>query len=224
LFDRYLLICIDAHFACNLHCFFSNLPGRKLGMLGQRLGGGLGIGSSAANGRNSRVRLDHIALAAEQKRLLFIGNEQQGLQMAQKFVGTPVFGEFDRRAANIAVVLLQLGLKAAEKRKSVGGGTRESRQDFLLIKPPDLAGIVLDHTFTKRDLSVPGHDNAAIAADAKNCSGANQTFCHEDEALLYSYITAPAVPPAILNMHFFIASPVEFACFCYLHHSIGGWL
>src|SRR6185437_12422944 len=152
-----------------------------------RLGGGLGIGSSAANGRNSRVRLDHIALAAEQKRLLFIGNEQQGLQMAQKFVGTPVFGEFDRRAANIAVVLLQLGLKAAEKRKSVGGGTRESRQDLLLIQPTDLARVVLNHTLTKRDLSVPGHDNAAIAADAKNCSGANQTFRrHAINLQLYS--------------------------------------
>src|SRR5512140_3234465 len=65
LFYRHLVIGIDAHLAGNLHCFFANLAGCKLRMLGKGLGRGFGERASAANGGNATVRLDHVALAAE---------------------------------------------------------------------------------------------------------------------------------------------------------------
>src|ERR1700693_4113089 len=60
LLNRHLIICIDAHFARNLHCFFGDLVGRQLGVFGQGLRGRLGIGPSAADGGDAAVRLDHI--------------------------------------------------------------------------------------------------------------------------------------------------------------------
>ncbi len=41
--------------------------------------------------------------------------------MAQEFVGAPVFRKFDGGAAEVAVILLQFGLEAAEQSESVGG-------------------------------------------------------------------------------------------------------
>ena len=87
--------------------------------------------------------------------------------MAQELVGAPVLGQFDGAAAQVAVVLLQLGFKAAEQRESVGGGAGKSGQDLVLIQAADLLGGVLDHAFAKRDLAVAGHDHFAVAADAQ---------------------------------------------------------
>src|SRR5580700_10770449 len=60
--DRYLLIGIDAHLACNLHGFFGNLARRKLRVLRQRLRRRLRIRPAAANRRNTAIRFDHVAL------------------------------------------------------------------------------------------------------------------------------------------------------------------
>ncbi len=77
-------------------------------MFGQRLRSCLGIGAAAADGGNTAVGLDHIALAAQQEGLLLVGDQQQGFEMAQKFVGAPVFGQLDRAAPQVPVILLQL--------------------------------------------------------------------------------------------------------------------
>src|SRR5579884_1020312 len=69
---RDLLVRIDAHFACNLHCFFGDLARGKLRVLSECLSCRLCIRTTAADCRNSTVRLDHITLPAEQKCLLFI--------------------------------------------------------------------------------------------------------------------------------------------------------
>src|SRR3954454_24560624 len=71
-FYRNLLICIDAHFAGNLHCLFSDLTRRQLCMLGESLRCGLRIRAAAADSCIPAVRLDHAALATQQKSLFFI--------------------------------------------------------------------------------------------------------------------------------------------------------
>src|ERR1700694_4377660 len=96
--------------------------------------------------------------------------------MAQKFVGAPFFGELDGAASQVAVILLQLRFKAAEEGESVGRRAGKSRQDLVLIQAANLLGGVLDDAFAERDLAISGHDDSAVAADAKNCGGANQTL------------------------------------------------
>src|SRR5438132_876375 len=90
-FNRDLVIGVDAHLAGNLHGFLGDLARAELRVLRQRLCGRLRVWTSAANGGNAAVGLDHIALPAEQKRLLLVADDEQRLQMAQKLVGTPVF-------------------------------------------------------------------------------------------------------------------------------------
>src|SRR5581483_8900359 len=71
-FYRHLLICIDAHLTGNLHCFFSDRAGWELRVLGKGLGRCRSIRTAAADCRNSAVGLNHIALTAQQKCLLFV--------------------------------------------------------------------------------------------------------------------------------------------------------
>src|SRR5579862_5255252 len=107
-------------------------------MLRQSLRGRLRIGTSAANGGNPAVRLNHVALPAQEERLIFIADQQQGLQISQKLIRTPIAAEFYRGPAQVSVILLQFPLKAAEKRKCIGRGTGKPGQNLVVKEPPDL--------------------------------------------------------------------------------------
>ena len=65
-------------------------------------------GPARADGRRVAVGLDDVAGAGQQQRLLAVGDDQQRLQPAQHAIGAPVLGQLDRRAQQVAVVLLQL--------------------------------------------------------------------------------------------------------------------
>ena len=145
LLDGNPVIGIDAHSAGNLHCFFGNDAGAELGMVGEGLGGGLGERASGANGGDAGVGLDHISLAAEEEGGFFVGDDEQGFEVAEEFVGTPVFGELDGGASQVAVVLLEFGLEAAEEGEGVGGRAGESGEDFVLVQAADFLGAVLDN-------------------------------------------------------------------------------
>src|SRR6266496_4923491 len=123
-------------------------------MLGKSLGRGLGKWAAAADRGDPAVGLDDIALAAQQKCLLFVGNQQQSFQVTQELVGTPVFGQLHGGAADVAVILLQFGLKAAEKRERVRSRAGKSGQNLLLIQAADLLGRVLYNAAAERDLAV----------------------------------------------------------------------
>src|ERR1019366_3762496 len=129
---------------------------------------------AGADRRNAGIGLDHISLAAQQERSFLIGNQQQRFQMAEKFVGAPVFREFDSRAADVAVILLQLGLETAEQRESVGGRAGKSGKNLVLIEAANLLSSMLDDGFTERDLSVASHDHLVVAANAEDGGGADQ--------------------------------------------------
>jgi hypothetical protein len=66
------------------------------------------------------------------------------------------------------VILLQLGLKAAEQRKRVGGGTGETREDLVVVQVTDLAGAVLNDPFAQRDLAIARHHHLAVPAHAQD--------------------------------------------------------
>ena len=93
--------------------------------------------------------------------------------MAQKFVGAPVFREFDSGATEVAVILLQLGLETAEQSESVGGRTGKSGKNFLLIEPADLLGAVFDDGLAQCDLAVASHDHLSLTANAEDRGGAD---------------------------------------------------
>ena len=163
-FYCHTVIGIDAHAAGDLHGFFGDLTAGELRVCSQGLGRGLGVGASAADGGYAAVGFDDVALSAEQERLFFVADQQQGFEVPQEFIGAPVLGEFHGAAAEIAVILLQLGLEAAEEGEGVGGGTGEAGQNFVVVEAADFFGGVLDDGLAEGDLAVASEDDSAITA------------------------------------------------------------
>ena len=100
----------------------------------QRFGCGLRVGAAAADGRYSAVGLDHVALSAEQKRLFLVADQKQRFQVAQEFIGAPIFCKFHCAAPQVAVVLLEFRFEAAEKGEGVGGGPGKSGEDLVVVE------------------------------------------------------------------------------------------
>src|SRR6185503_5133972 len=153
------------HFAGDLHRFFGDLARRKLRVLGKSLGSSLSERASAADSGNTPIGFNHITLATQQERLLFVGDQQQSFEVAQELVRAPVFCQLYRTATEVPVILLQLGLETAEEGERVGGRTRETGKNLVLVQPSDLFRIVFHHARAARNLTVPSHNDMAVAAN-----------------------------------------------------------
>src|SRR6202166_5399737 len=121
-------------------------------MVRQRLRRGLGKWASGANGGDAGIGLDYVSLSAEQEGRILVRNQKQRFQVAQEFVGAPIFGEFDGGAADVAVILLQFRLETAEEGKSVSRRAGKSSQNFVLIEAAKLLRPVLEYRLAHRDL------------------------------------------------------------------------
>ena len=91
------------------------------------------IGSAGADGRDAVIGLDHVALSAEQK-VCSCRRPAARLPDGAGTVGAPVLGQFHGRAAEIAVILLQLGFEAGEERKGVGRRAGETGENLVLVE------------------------------------------------------------------------------------------
>jgi hypothetical protein len=100
-----------------------------------------------------------------------VADDEQGLEVAEHAVGAPVFGQLDGGAAEVAGVLLELGLEAAEEREGVGGRAGESGEDLVLVELADFFCGVLHDGGAEGDLAVGGHDDGVAAADAEDGGG-----------------------------------------------------
>ena len=94
----------------------------------QRARRGLRVGAARADRDDAVLGLEHVAVAGDDQRGLAVGDREHRLEPAQHAVGAPVLGELDRRAHQVALVLLELGLEALEQREGVGGARRRSRR------------------------------------------------------------------------------------------------
>src|SRR5262249_54447681 len=72
-----------------------------------------------------------------------------------------------RRALEVASILLQLRFEPSEQRERVGGRSRETGQDAIVVKPPDLARAVLDDGLAEGHLAVAGQNRAVAMPDGK---------------------------------------------------------
>jgi hypothetical protein len=108
--------------------------GRQLGVLEQRARRALRIGAAAADGDDAVLRLEHVAVAGDDQRGFAVGHRQHGLQPAQDAVGAPVLGQFDGRAHEIALMLVELGLEALEQREGIGRAAGEAGEDLPLVE------------------------------------------------------------------------------------------
>jgi hypothetical protein len=125
------------------------------------------IGSARADRDQPAFGLEHVAVAGEDERALGVGQRQHGLEAAQQPVGAPVLGQFHRRAHEIALVLVELGLEALEQGKGVGRGAGEAGQDAIVIDAAHLTRALLDDDRAQRHLAVAAHGDRGSRAAPK---------------------------------------------------------
>src|SRR5581483_3488766 len=112
--------------------------------------------------------------------LVLVADQKQGFQMPQEFVCSPVFRQFHRRPADVAMILLQFSFKAAKQGESIGSRSCEPGQDLVLIEPPNLSRSVFNNRLAQSDLAIPGQYHLAVAANTENCRGAYKALlAHE---------------------------------------------
>ena len=152
---------------------FRNRARRQFRILNQGPSRRQGETATAADGCDSFVGFDYIAGSADQEGLFQIGNHQQGFQVAQHLVGTPILGQFHCGTSQVAGVLFQLGLEAAEQRERVRRGAGKASQNFVLIEPANFARGMLDHAVAQGHLAVGSHHDTFPATHAEHRGRAN---------------------------------------------------
>ena len=105
--------------------------------------------------------------------MLDVGDQQQGIEMPQNFVRSPVLCELNDGSGQVAVVLFEFGFEAREEREGVGGGTRESRDDTVLVKAAEFLRGAFEDFRSDGDLTVTSHHYFAVSADTQDRRGAN---------------------------------------------------
>src|SRR5207245_9694679 len=109
------------------------------------------------------VRFYHIAIAADEVGAFGVGDQQQRFEVAQHAVGAPLLCQFHHRSREIAVELLEFLFESCKERKSVGGRSRETCENFVAVKTPELSGRALKHHVAQRDLPVARHHDLCLA-------------------------------------------------------------
>ncbi|SOY39927.1 hypothetical protein CBM2589_B10208 [Cupriavidus taiwanensis] len=161
---------VDAELAGDGQRLLDHVLRRQLGVLHQRLGRRLRIGSARADRGDAALGVEHVAVAGDDQRGVAVGGDQHGLQPAQRAVRAPVLGEVDRGAGQVALVFLQLGLEAVQQREGVGGAAGKADQHLAVVDTAHLARGALHHDIAERDLTITAQRDLIAAADADDGS------------------------------------------------------
>ena len=145
-----LRVRVDADLAGNRHRLFGNRARVEIGVGGERLGGGERVGSARSDRDDAIVGLDQVAVARQQERRGLVEHDEHRLEPAQDAIGAPVLRQLDRRALQVAAVLLELGLETGEEREGIGRRSGKAGEDALVVEPADLAGALLDDGLARR--------------------------------------------------------------------------
>jgi hypothetical protein len=167
-FDDDIGVRVDADFAGDAQRRDGHLAGRQLRVFEQGAGGGQGVGAARADGERAAVRGDDVAVAGEEEGVALVGDDDEGFEVAQDFVGAPLFAELLDGALEVAAELFELALEAGEQRERVGARAGEADQDFVVVEAAHLARAALHHGVAHRDLAVAGHRHLPLAADEQD--------------------------------------------------------
>lgn len=166
------MVRVDADFAGDAQGLFGDAARVEVCVGEQGAGGGQGIGATGADGKSAigLIRGDQVTCSGEDEGVAFIGDEQEGFEVAQGAISAPLFREFDGGAFEVAVELFEFSFEASEKGEGIGGGAGEAGQDTIVVEAADLTGAALHDGIAHGDLAIGGHDDAACAADEEHSS------------------------------------------------------
>ena len=111
----------------------------------QRPGGGHGVGAARADADDPVRGLDHVAVAADQQRILRVRDGQQGFQPPQGPVRAPFLGQFGGRPRHVRRIVLQFGFETLQQGEGIGRTAGKTAQDAAIGQPADLDRVGLDH-------------------------------------------------------------------------------
>ena len=124
-----------------------------------------------ADRHDAVVGLHQVAVARKEEDVVLVGDEQQGVQMAEHPVRPPVLGELHARPFQVPPMRLELRLELREQRLGIGGGSGETGEDRSVAHAPQLARPVFHHDVPEGDLPVGGQGRTPAAADSQHGRG-----------------------------------------------------
>ena len=101
-------------------------------MRDQGPGRGHGVVAARADAQDAVGRLDHVASAADQQRVLGVDHGQQRFQPPQRPVGPPFLGQFGRRPRHVAGIVLELGLEPLQQGEGIGAAAGEADEHLAV--------------------------------------------------------------------------------------------
>ena len=110
----------------------------------------------------------------EHRRL--VDDDQHRLEPAQRAIGAPVLRELDRRALEVAAILLELRFEAREQRKRIGRRPGEARKNLVVVQPPDFLRALLDDRIAEGYLAVTRQHGPVAVPQGKNRRGMDHYF------------------------------------------------
>ena len=146
------------------------------------------------------LRLEHVARTRDHEQVFAITDDQHRLQFLQVFVGTPVFGQFDRCAGQLPGCGLEFLFQTFKQGKCIRRRSCKATDHILTTggQTPHLARGSLDHGLPKAHLSVARDDDLATLAhtdDGRAMPAGEIFFCHRaaPSRVLPDYMAGSAV-------------------------------
>ena len=141
-------------------------------MVDQRPRGREGVVAAGADAEDAVGRLDHVAGAGDEQRVLGVDHGDQRFEPPQGAVRPPLLGQFGRGARHVRRVVLQLRFEAFHQGEGVGRGAGEADQHLAVHQPADFHGVAFDDGLAHRHLAVAADGDAAVVANGEDGGGA----------------------------------------------------
>lgn len=163
----YLIVCEDADLSGDSHGGFGDRFGVEVGVFDEGAGGGEGVGAAGADSGDAVVGLDDVAVAADKEEAFAVGDEHQGVEMAEHLIRSPFLGELDGGAAEVVLEGVELLFELVLKGLGIGDGAGEAADDSASGEAADLFGAVLqDGGVAQGHLAIGGDGGLSVAAYA----------------------------------------------------------
>ena len=157
---------MSINIAGNLHSLTGDFFQGHIGLVIEGFGGGHGIISAAADTDNSVIGFHNLTGAGNNQRCFAIGDNHKSLQLAQIFIHTPVFCQFNRGAFQLVGVFFQFGLKPLNQSYAVRSRAGKSGNDLAVADTADFNRLGFENNgFAKSSLTVAGHYDFIIFAN-----------------------------------------------------------
>ncbi len=153
--------------------FANDFGGRKLRVGDQGSCGGEGVVAAGADAEDAVGRLDDVARAGDEQRVLGVDDGDHGFEAAERAVGAPLFGKFGRGPRHVGRIVFELRFEAFEQGEGIGGAAGETSDDAAIGERANFHRVGLHDRVAEAHLAVAADRHAAFVADGQNGGGAN---------------------------------------------------